>query len=239
MTHTIHRFAQQIEDLEADYSIIFISARGFNRDGSQSKIRKFLELAIQHHAVNFGNMEAGSKIVLGQEKVIEAVKDGTTVQAVFACQEDVENILADIVNLDLGLSVIVQGLEHKVRECCQQVNLKPHTWNHSLGIWGKIDLLPGPDILEVTTMCGHGLISVALVKKIFEDTQRGKTTLEKAAQRLAKPCICGMVNPVRLQLILERIMEKSLENQATCFASFLPLPGKSRTSSRRPDPGSH
>lgn len=209
MTHTIHRFGRP-EDLEYDYSIIYISARNYNRQGSQPKIRRFLELAQKHNAVNFGNMEAGSMLVIGPEKVVEAVKDGTTVQAVFASQDDVVNIMSDLVKEDLGLSVIVQGLEHRVRECCQAAGVKPHTWNHSLGIWGKTELLPDENVLEVTTMCGHGLVSVSLVKKVFEDIQKGKTTLKKAAKTLAKPCICGMINPVRLERLLERIMEKSL-----------------------------
>ena len=209
MTHTIHRFGRP-EDLEQDYSIIFISARNINSQGSQPKIRQFLELAQKHHAVNFGNMEAGSMLSIGPEKVVEAVKDGTTVQAVFSDQEDVINILSDLVTMDLGLSVVVQGLEHRVRECCQAANLKPHTWNHSLGIWGKTELLPEPDILEVTTMCGHGLVSVGLVKKIFADVQKGKTTLKRATQNLSKPCICGMINPLRMERILERVMEKTL-----------------------------
>jgi hypothetical protein len=153
-------------------------------------------------------MEAGSKLVLGQEKVIEAVKDGTTVQAVFSRQEDVIGILADLVDLDLGLSVIVQGLEHEVRECCRQAGVRPHTWNHSLGVWGKTERLAPPDVMEVTTMCGHGLIAVGLVKQIFEDVRHGKTTLKKAAQKISTPCICGMVNPVRLEKILTRIMEQ-------------------------------
>jgi hypothetical protein len=214
MTHTIHRYGKP-EDLECDYSIIFISARGINRQNSQPKIRQFLELAQKYHAVNFGNMEAGSMIVLGPEKVIEAVKDGTTVQAVFASQDDVVNVMAELVELDLGLSVVLQGLENRVNECCQRAGVKPHTWNHSLGIWGRTELLPPPEVLEVTTMCGHGLISVNLVKKIFEDISKGKTTIQKAVDKLATPCICGMVNPIRLEKILTRIMENKAEALAS------------------------
>ena len=60
----------------------------------------------------------------------------------------------------------------------------------------------------MTTMCGHGLIAVALVKQIFEDVRMGKTTLKKAAQKISTPCICGMINPVRLEKILKRVMER-------------------------------
>lgn len=210
MTHTIHRYGKP-EDLEEDYSIIFFSAKGVNRQGSQPKIRTFLELCIKNNAVNFGNMEAGSMVVLGKEMVIDAVKDGTTVQAVFKDQNDVVNILSELVDLDLGLSVIVQGLTHRVKECCEMAGVKPHTWNHSLGVWGKIEYLPPPEVMEVTTMCGHGLISVGIVKQIFEDVRRGKTSLSKAVQKISTPCICGMVNPIRLEKILARIMEKQAE----------------------------
>ncbi len=209
MTHTIHRFGK-VEDLEFDYSIIFISARGINRENSKPKIQKFLELAQKHHAVNFGNMEAGSMLVIGPEKVVDAVKDGVTVQAVFSNQEDVIDILAELVKLDLGLTVVVQGLEDRVKECCQRTNVKPHTWNHSLGIWGKTELLPPPEILEVTTMCGHGLVSVSLVKKVFEDMEKSKSSIRKAIQKVSTPCICGMINPVRLERILTRIREKQM-----------------------------
>jgi hypothetical protein len=134
-----------------------------------------------------------------------------TVQACFANQEDITNILAELVELDLGQSVVVQGLIHRVEECCQRTGLKPHTWNHSLGIWGKTELLPEPEVLEVTTMCGHGLISVQLVRKVFEDIRSGRTTMKKATEKISRPCLCGLVNPVRMEAILTRIKEKKEE----------------------------
>jgi hypothetical protein len=55
MTHTIHRYGK-VEDLENDYTIIYMTARGYNKAGSEPKIRKFLDLCVKHHAVNFGNI---------------------------------------------------------------------------------------------------------------------------------------------------------------------------------------
>jgi hypothetical protein len=204
MTHTIHRYGRP-EDLQYDYTIICLAARGFNRDGSQDKLKKFLQLCVKHNAVNFGNMEAGSKLVLGDERVIDAVKDGTTVQAVFKSEKDIVNILGELVELDLGLSMIVQGLEEKVKKCCKQTGATPHTWNHSLGVWGKKELLPEPEIMEITTMCGHGLVSVALIKDVVEKLQRGKIKLDKAIEKIVQPCICGIINPYRLEKILTRL----------------------------------
>ena len=210
MSHTIHRFGRP-EDLLNDYTIIFLSAKGINSKGSQEKIKTFLRLCEKHHAANFGNMEAGSKVVIGTQKVIDAVKDGTTVTALFNDQNDVVNILNDLVELDLGMSVILQGLEHKVKECCARASLTPHTWNHSFGIWGKKELLPEADILEITTMCGHGLIAVALVKKIVADLKNEKITMQRAVEKLVKPCICGIVNPSRLENILAKMLKTQSE----------------------------
>ena len=206
MTHSMHRVGTA-SDLYDDFTIIFMSARGYNDIGSQEKLRKFLKLAIKHNAVNFGNMEAGSALVKGPEKVIEAVKDGTTVQATFATEEDFINIVKELVAEDLGMSVVIQGLSDKVHNCCNQAGVTPHTWNNSLGVWGKTELLPPKEIMEITTMCGHGLVGVALVKKVLEDIKKGKIDYAKGAQTLSKPCICGFINPVRVERLLRRLIE--------------------------------
>jgi hypothetical protein len=206
MTHTIHRYGKP-EDLERDYTIIFFPSRGVNYEQSQEKLRTFLRLADAHGAVNYGNMEAGSKLVIGGDKAVEAVKDGTSVQAVFKSKEDTLGILQELVKRDMGISVILQGLEERVKECCRHVGRDPHTWNHSLGIWGRTDLLPPPEVMEVTTMCGHGLVAPGLVNHTVDRLRRSKTTMEKAVKRLVKPCICGIINPVRVEEILGRLLE--------------------------------
>ena len=78
MTHSMHRFGYY-DDLSDDFTIICMSARGYNDVGSQDKLRRFLRMAVEHHAVNFGNMDAGSALVNDPEEIIMAVKDGTTV----------------------------------------------------------------------------------------------------------------------------------------------------------------
>ena len=207
MTHSLHRLGDT-EDLFDDFTIICMSARGYNDIGSQEKLRRFLRLAIKHNAVNFGNMEAGSALVIDPEEVIGAIKDGTTVQATFTSEQDFFNIVKDLVEEDLGMSVIIQGLTDKVHECCKQAGVEPHTWNNSLGVWGRTDLLPPKEIMEITTMCGHGMVAVSLVKKVIKDIKSGKIDYAKGVQILAKPCVCGFINPVRVARILRRIIEE-------------------------------
>ena len=58
-------------------------------------------------------------------------------------------------------------------------------------------------------MCGHGMVSVNLIKKAVEKVKNGKLTSEKAAENLFKPCMCGIFNPHRAAKLLERLAEES------------------------------
>ena len=107
---------------------------------------------------------------------------------------------------DLGVSVIISGLMSDVHECCSVAGVKPHTCETSLGVWGNTGRLPDEDILRFTTMCGHGQVPFNLVNKIVEDVKAGKLTLPEAGQELAKPCQCGVFNPVRAAAMVEEIM---------------------------------
>lgn len=204
MTHSLHRLGS-VKDLEDDFTIIFISARGYNNVGSQDKLRKFLELSMKHNAVNFGNMEAGSLFEHEPATIIDAVKDGTTVQATFASEDDFFNIVKDLVEHDMGMSVVIQGLSDKVNECCQHAGVEPHTWNHSLGVLGKTELLPPEHVMEVTTMCGHGMVAASLVEHVIEEIKKGRMSLDKGVKVIASPCLCGFINPVRVKRLLERV----------------------------------
>jgi ribosomal protein S20 len=46
-------------------------------------------------------------------------------------------------------------------------------------------------------MCGHGLVSAALVSSLAEDVKAGRKNAESAAKEMAKMCDCGVFNPVR------------------------------------------
>ena len=64
------------------------------------------------------------------------------------------------------------------------------------------------EILEITTMCGHGMTTPNLVKKCIEEVISGKMGPREAARLLARPCICGIFNPSRAEALLQRIALK-------------------------------
>lgn len=205
MTHTLHRQGT-VENLNDDYVILAMSAKGINEERSAEKLREVLRITLRHGPVNMGDMRAGNVFQMDAAEIIERVQDTSIVHAVFHDIHSVAQALKELKEADLGMSVVVSGLFEPVRECCKEGRLKsaPHTVEHSLGVWGRLDLLPESQILEISTMCGHGMVSFNLVKEAAEDVRKGRISPEKAAERLAKPCVCGIFNPARATRLLSR-----------------------------------
>ncbi len=204
MTHTLHRRGT-IEDLVDDFPMLTIRAKGYN-DGSLWRMKKVLEMASRYPIVNFGDIAQGSKFVLDLETILNSTNDNLPIlHMVFTNKKDVTAFMKELKEADLGISVVISGIFSEIFSCCRESGLKPHTANYSLGVMGKVDRLPAPEVLEVTTMCGHSLVPAALVRKLAQDVRRGKTTPGKAAETLAKNCVCGIFNPKRAARLLSLI----------------------------------
>lgn len=199
MTHTLHRRGTA-ESLNEDYVLLCMAEPGINDSGSTPKLREFLRIAMRHNPKNIGEMAFGNMYSHKSEEVIANARK--IVHAVYDNSEAVVQVLKELKDADLGLSVVVSGILDSVNECCQKAGLKRHTVEFSLGIWGKTDKLPLDDILEVTTMCGHGLVPTNLVESLVEDIKNGTKKPEDAGKELAVHCCCGVFNPTRAAKLL-------------------------------------
>ncbi len=193
MTHTLHRRGNA-ESLSEDYVVLMIQAIGHNEEGHREKVQQFLRIALKHNAVNIGSVSMGGMIDQAEEVIANADKVG---HAVFYKPEDVTAVLKELKKADLGLSVVVSGIFEKVDDCIEKAGLKHHTANFSLGTWGRTEKLPPYEILEVTTMCGHAMISPNLVREMAKEIKAGTKTPEDAAKLLAPQCACGVFNTRR------------------------------------------
>jgi hypothetical protein len=207
MTHTNHRQGTT-ESLSKDFVVFVYAARGINNKDAGPKCREFLRLAFKHSPVNAGTPQVGNLFTVSQDTLIEGSAGQTKAYAVFDSKENVEALVQDIAAADLGLSVIVSSLFDKADDICRKAGIKRHTSQCSLGVWGKTEKLPGQDILNVTTMCGHGMVSSNLVRKLATDIKSHRITLEAAAAQLARPCVCGVFNPKRAEDILRKYISK-------------------------------
>lgn len=205
MSHTLHRRGTA-ENLHGDFVLFAMSAKGINEVDSNARLRSFLEIVRQFQPVNLGDMKTGNRFITAESNILANAQDTSIVHAVFDRKEKLVGALRALAEADLGVSVIVSGLFNEVHECCQQAGLQPHTEETSLGVWGKTERLPEEEILQFTTMCGHGQIAFDLVKQVILDIKLGRKTVQQGAEELAKPCQCGVFNPVRAAQLLDEVI---------------------------------
>ena len=205
MTHSLHRRGTA-ESLSEDYVMLCLTAIGINDDGHDPKLQEFLRIALRHDPVNIGAISMGNMFSHKPEEVVNAAHG--IVHAVFVNKETVTEVLKELKEADLGMSVVVSSIFENVDECIEKAGLKHHTANFSLGIWGKTEKLPSNDILEVTTMCGHAMVSPNLVTTMVDEIKAGRKTSEEAAKVLAPQCACGIFNPARAAKLLAAMANK-------------------------------
>ncbi|MEN6439339.1 MAG: hypothetical protein ABFD97_12255 [Syntrophobacter sp.] len=202
MTHTLHRLGE-VGSLERDYVLLFMPSKDINHVDSGPKLRKMLEISLRCGAIKIGDCRHGNEYYQGGlDKLLDNVEDRAVVHAVFNDRDNVVEALKELKEADLGISVVVSGLFERVGECCREAGLAPHTVNNTLGRWGRTDLLPPRDVLEINTMCGHGMVSVKLIEDTAARVKSGELSPAEGAERLFKPCMCGIFNPSRAAELL-------------------------------------
>jgi hypothetical protein len=207
MTHTLHRRGSE-KSLGRDYVLLCMAAKGINEEGSAGKMREFLRINLRHQPVNVGDMRTGNMYNVPIDEIIEKVTSTSIVHGVFTNQETVKNVLKDLKEADLGMSVVVSGPFGCVGELCRAAGLSPHSVDYSGAIWGRRDKLPPDEILEVTTMCGHAMVASNLVKSLIDEIKGGERSAEDAGKELARICECGIFNPTRATELLKELASK-------------------------------
>ena len=148
------------------------------------------------------------------EMLISAVGGASSViTAVYTDTAKVEALIKDLKGDWLArnkakgypISIVLSGLFDDVHQCCTKTELTEHTYLHSLGFFGHVEDLPSEDELALITMCGHGLIAVNRVRNLVKRIRNGELTPKEAADDVAKPCVCGIVNRQRAEEIFRRL----------------------------------
>ena len=205
MTHTLHRQGE-LENLREDFIVFTMSAKTVNAKGSAEKMRRFFEILEKYKSVNYGDMKTGTMLKSERNTIYDGIQDTSIVHFVFTDKEIVGKILDDLKRAELGTSIVLSGLVDSIGQLCKKVGLKTHTVEFSGGVHGKLELLPERPILEITTMCGHGMVANNLVREMAKQIKKGGKTVQEAALELAKPCHCGIFNPKRAQIMLEKLL---------------------------------
>ena len=221
MTNSLHRYGDE-ESFRDDIIIFAIPSKGINDEDSVPRLKEFLKICIRHNPVNIGNGNRGSlapekdlgpkvhwkrKTIHDWDSVIEGVNKPGTVSAVFSAMEDAIACMTEIIAADFGLSVnISSSVENAkiVAGCC---GTKRHSVEYTLGFNDPHDHLPDSGVLALSTMCGHGMVSFNLSKKMIDMVREGRRTAEEAANTLVRFCPCGIYNTERAVRIIEGIIK--------------------------------
>ena len=208
MTNTLHRKGA-VEDLKEDYVIFVSMARGINREGSAPKIHEFLRICQKYNPVNIGSSKLGTVLQddVDFQDLVTNLKDGSTSAAVFTDLDTLQKVLAELIEADLGISINVSGLLDGVQECCHGNGIERHSVEHSLGFWGSRDRLPEREVLEINTLCGHGMVSFNLIHKMMEYVKMRRLTPKEAAEIMGRCCECAVFNTTRAEHLLEKTLE--------------------------------
>ena len=223
MTNTLHRYGTA-ESFADDYIVFATPSNGKNEIGSLPKLKKFLELALRFHPVNIGDPVHGGSlrpekdlhtsanwkrdITPNFQAVIDGLDEPASVVAIFDNQAAAEQFLKVAAEADLGLSVNMSTSVEGAVECCKFAGITRHSVGYSLGFEGATEKLPNSQALALSTMCGHGMISSSLAKKMIDWVKEGRRTPQEAVTYMTRFCSCGVFNPVRAQRILEQARTK-------------------------------
>lgn len=203
MTHTLHRTGD-LQSIKEDFPMLAHVARGFNDQGASPRLKQIALTMTKHTDLHFGDCKIGNKYQMDPTEIMDKLTVGC--QVVFKDKESLIACMKELKEKDQGISIVVSGLFDEVFDCCNKAGLKPPLIEFALGVHGNTKKLWPPEILEFVTMCGHGLVSGRLVKRMVEDIKKNKTTVEKAAIELAKPCLCGIFNPYRAGKLLQKMI---------------------------------
>lgn len=228
MTNTLHRYSEHYaiepkanpEPVQDDYIVFAMSSRGLNDDNLVEKYRTFLRLALQHDPVNIGDATKGGLLRPRQdlnptvhwrrdhrpdpEQVIAGIDGHTTVAAVFDNYDAMESFVAELRAANLGVSINISAPIDEAHRCCKEAGITRHSVEYSVGFRGRVDKLPDGTTLELSTMCGHGMVSANFARKMVEWVKENRRSPEEAARYMARFCICGVFNISRAERILRQ-----------------------------------
>ena len=221
MTNTLHRYGTA-ESFADDYVVIAIPAKGAQGKGDPLPgLKRFLRIALEYHPVSIGDAMNGGSIRPTRHKslwehffserpnkpdfetVLATVTKPTTYSAVFDKRENAEAFVKRIAEEDFGLSINVSSSVLNGQQCCKAAGVVRHSVAYSLGYEGIPANLPNRDAMMLSTMCGHGMISLSLAKKMIDMVKENRLKPDKAVATLSRFCSCGIFNPSRAKRIIE------------------------------------
>lgn len=220
MTNTLHRFGTA-ESFADDYIVIALPAKGSKSQGNTlPALKRFMEIAVEYDPVSIGDSNHGGsmrptrhKTALAHfgdrptkhdfETVLDGIDKPTTFAAVFDKRENAEKFVTRLKEEDLGVSINISSSVDNALQCCKAAGLTRHSVGYSLGFEGIPENDPNRYVLMLSTMCGHGMVSQTLARKMIDFVKENRRTPDQVVAAMGRFCSCGIFNPARAKRIIE------------------------------------
>ncbi len=209
MTHSLHRTGTE-ESLQGDYVMITRTTKA-NRAAINHLLPEVAKMVFEIGPSNIGSSALQTNVPLGldPEDFVKRIGGVYGFLCTWSSREKLREVLKRLKEKDFGFSVTVSGLIDEVIPLAQELGIKPHTINLSLGILGDTDQLAEEEVLELTTMCGHAMIAANLVKKGIADVKSGAKSAREASMIIGRPCVCGIFNLDRSDCLLAKQADRT------------------------------
>ena len=141
MTHSLHRRGSA-ESLQGDYVMIARTSK-VNKAARAPDLAKVAEIIFEVGVSNTGSsvLETNFPLGLDREEFVRRIPTAHGILCSFSSKEKLAEVLRRLKEADLGLSITVSGLIDEVIPLAQEMGIKPHTVNLSMGILGKTEKL--------------------------------------------------------------------------------------------------
>jgi hypothetical protein len=223
MTNTLHRYGKA-ESFVDDYIVFSLPAKskaaGQSGDALAAQ-KRFMQIAAEYRPCSLGDALHGgslrptkSKSIFGHwgkrnkpnfKKVLEGMSKAGTMAAVFDNRANAEAFVKRIKEEDLGLSVNISSSIENAKNACAHAGIPRHSIAYSLGFEAVGDNVPNKQAVMLSTMCGHGMLSINLAQKMMSFVKENRRTPKEAAETMARFCSCGIFNTTRACRILEDV----------------------------------
>ena len=208
MTHTLHRTGSP-ESLSRDYVLLFMPSKDINHVGSGPKLRRMLEICLENGAIRIGDCRLGNQYYQGGvDKLLDHVEDRAVVHGVF--NEPGEGRRGPEATQGRGTGPVGRRLGpfRPGARVLRQVRPDPAHRQQHAGTMGphRPPAAAGRprDEHHVRPRHGDGQADRGTAAKV----KSGEMTPEQGAERLFKPCMCGIFNADRAARLLTAMAEK-------------------------------
>jgi hypothetical protein len=213
MTHSLHRCGDK-KSLQEDF-VVLTFGHTKKPTGAISSSKTLLKNKIPGLYDKIKNIYKATGIAKAI-RIIKNIKfkNELTGPFVLSSPKELYKILRKMKRKKSGRSVVVSGVVEDVTNALARMDLYPHTVQYSLGYFGKLDLLPNNETLELTTMCGHHMISPQLVENLLSAVRKKKLTGKEATEAMSKLCVCGIFNQERALKIIDGLTRQRIPKEA-------------------------